>query len=250
MALNSLRVGGATGASVWLREYVLKGRKLCLIDHLFNRLDGAYPNRWRASFPSGDSIENWRETWVEALDEEGVTPEMVSAALRACRRKFDWPPSLTEFLSLCKPPIDAEAGLYEAIDQMRARQHGKDAWSNPAIFWAAAKVGEYDMLSQTISQLKPRFEAALKKVLAGEVMPVPVRVAMLQAPNKSESSREYGRQRLGELNASDLVRNVARGGNIHWARRVIDEELRTGKVPLHKLNIAREAIYNVTGKQA
>ncbi|KWO62580.1 hypothetical protein WT98_30405 [Burkholderia territorii] len=223
---------------------------MSLMDHLFNRLDGLYPNRWRASFPSEQSIANWRESWAEAFDEEGITTQMISDGIRGCRRAYDWPPSISEFLKVCKPPIDIDAALYEAIEQMQARQHSKDVWTNPAIFWAAAKVGEHDMLGQTFSQLKPRFEAALKKVLEGQVLPVPPRVPMLQAPKTAESTREFGRQRLDELNASDLLRNVSRGGNIGWAQRIIDEEVRTGKVPLNKLNIAREAIFNATGKQA
>lgn len=222
---------------------------ISLMDHLFNRLDGAYPNRWRASFPSEQSIENWRESWAEAFEEEGITTQMVSDAIRVCRRTYDWPPSITEFLKACKPPINVDAALYEAIEQMRKRQHGKDEWSNPAIFWAAAKVGEYDMISQTFSQLKPRFEAALKRVQEGEVKPVPERVPALAAPAAAESTREYGRQRLDELNASELVRNVSKGGNIAWARRIIEEEKATGKVPLNKLKIARDAIFNATGVQ-
>jgi hypothetical protein len=223
---------------------------ISLMDHLFNRMDGAYPSRWKAQFPSEQAIANWREAWSEAFEEEGVTTQMISDAIRACRKKLDWPPSLAEFLKLCKPPINVDAAVYEAIDQMRARQHGKDEWSDPAIFWAAAKVGEYDVISQTFSQLKPRFEAALKKVLDGEVLPVPQRVPALAAPGAAESTREYGRQRLDELNASDVIKNISKGGNIEWARRIIEEEKQHGKVPLNKLNIARQAIFNVTGKHA
>lgn len=239
----------SSGGSVWFSECVVGGKRLCLIDHLFNRLDGMYPNRWRASFSNEDSIKNWRDSWADALDEERITTQMVSDGLRVCRKVYDWPPSISEFLKACKPAINVDAALYEAIDQMQARQHGKDVWSNPAIFWAAAKVGEHDMLGQTFSQLKPRFEAALKKVLEGEVLPVPVRVPMLQAPKAAETTREHGRQRLDELNASEVIKNVSKGGNIEWAQRIIDEEVRTGKVELNRLNIARQAIFNVTGKQ-
>ncbi|KVL90774.1 hypothetical protein WT02_23205 [Burkholderia stagnalis] len=219
------------------------------MDHLFNRLDGLYPNRWRASFPSEQSISNWRESWAEAFAEERITTQMISDGIRGCRRAYDWPPSISEFLKVCKPPINIDAALYEAIEQMQVRQDGKDVWTNAAIFWAAAKVGEHDMLGQTFSQLKPRFEAALKKVLEGEVLPVPARVPMLQAPKAAESTREHGRQRLDELNASEVIQNVSKGGNIEWAQRIINEELRTGKVELNRLNIARQAIFNVTGKQ-
>ena len=221
-----------------------------LMDHLFNRLDGMYPNRWRAAFSNEYAIANWRDAWAEAFDEEGITTQMISDALSACRKAYDWPPSLAEFMKVCKPAIDVDAALYEAIDQMRARQQGKDEWSHPAVFWAAARVGEFDMLGQTFAVLKPRFEAALNAVLKGDnFQPVPPRVPMLQAPGRAESTREYGRQRLDELGASGVVKNVSKGGNLKWAHRVIADEKATGKVPLNKLTIARQAIFRVTGKQ-
>ena len=220
------------------------------MDHLFNRFDGAYPNRWRAAFASEQAIANWRESWAEAFDEEGLTPQMISDGLKACRRAYDWPPSLTEFLKVCKPAISVDAAIYEAIDQMRARQHGKDKWSNPAIYWAAAKVGEFDMVSQTFSSLKPRFEAALKQVLAGEILPVPARVPALAAPGAAESTREYGAKRLQELGASAAFKRTPGGANIGWALKIIDEDKKTGKVPFHKLNSAKQAIFNATDKEA
>lgn len=234
--------------SIWLTEHPKLG--ISLMDHLFNRLDGAYPNRWRAAFASEQAVANWRESWAEAFDEEGLAPQLIADGLKACRKLYDWPPSITEFLKACKPPINIDVAIYEAINQMRARQHGKDVWSNPAIYWAAVEVGEYDMISQTFSQIKPRFEAALDKVMAGEVLPVPARAPALSAPGKSESTREYGRQRLAEIGALAALKPPPQGFNIGWAWKIVDEEKRTGKVPLHKLNIAREAIFNVTGKEA
>ncbi|NKJ45849.1 hypothetical protein CIC12_03640 [Burkholderia sp. SG-MS1] len=216
------------------------------MDHLFNRLDGAYPNRWRAAFPNEYAVSNWREAWAEAFDEEGITTQMISDALRACRKTYDWPPSLAEFLKVCKPAVDADAALHEAVEQMRARQHGKDEWSHPAIFWAAVKVGEFDMLGQTFAALKPRFESALRKVLdGGEFQPVPARVPALQGPSAAESTREHGRNRLDGLRASEILKSITTGGSAEWAQRIIATEKATGRVPLNKLKIAKQAIQQV-----
>ncbi|WP_175952842.1 replication protein P [Burkholderia sp. BCC0405] len=220
------------------------------MDHLFNRFDGAYPNRWRASFANEQAVANWRDAWSEAFDEEGLMPQMISEGLKVCRKSYDWPPSLTEFLKACKPQINVDVAIYEAIEQMRKRQHGKDAWSNPAIYWAAVKVGEFDMISQTFSSIKPRFEAALKVVLEGTVLPVPERVAALAAPGAAVSTREYGAQRLQELGASAAFKRAPGGANIGWALSIVEEEKKTGKVPFNKLTIARQAIFNATGKEA
>lgn len=184
--MNDRLTSSTLKTSAWLEPHARLG--ISLMDHLFNRLDGAYPNKWRASFKTEQAISNWRESWAEAFDEEGITTQMISDGIRRCRKLFDWPPSLTEFLKACKPPIDIDAAVYEAIAQMRARQEARDVWSDPAIFWAAARVGEFDMLSQTFAQLKPRFESELRKVLETVVQPVPARVPMLAAPSKSEST--------------------------------------------------------------
>ena len=82
------------------------------------------------------------------------------------------------------------------------------------------------------------------------MLPVPARVAALPAPGAAESTREYGAQRLEELGASEAFKRAPRGPSIHWAQQILNEEKRTGKVPLNKLNIARQAIFNVTGKEA
>jgi hypothetical protein len=220
------------------------------MDHLFNRLDGMYPNRWRAAFPNEYAIANWRDAWAEAFSDELVTMRMISDGLRACRKAYEWPPSLAEFLKVCKPVIDVDAALREAVEQMHARQHGKDQWSHPAIYWAAARIGEFDMLGQTLTALKPRFDSALKLILEnGDVQPVPARMPALQGPGACESTREYGRQCRDELGASEVVKNASRGGSLKWAHRIIADEKATGKVPLHKLTIARQAISNATGKQ-
>lgn len=231
----------------WLEMHPKLG--ISLMDHLFNRFDGAYPNRWRAAFASEQAIANWRESWAEAFDEEGLTPQMISDGLRACRKTYDWPPSITEFLKACKPQINVDSAIYEAIEQMRKRQHGKDSWTNPAIYWAATKVGEFDMITQSFTSIKPRFESALKKVLAGEILPVPARVPALVAPGAAESTREYGAQRLEELGASEVLKRGPRGPGLHWAYQTIEDSKKGVVVPLNKLNIARQAIFNVTGKE-
>ncbi|MDR5825854.1 hypothetical protein [Caballeronia sp. LZ043] len=226
------------------------------MDWLFGQLHGMFGNKLLDGFRSGHvvdgkdtGIENMKATWTEKIRANGMKLVDVKRGLAGAER-LKWPPTWGEFIELCKPPINIDAAVYEAIDQMRARQHGKDVWSDPAIYWAAVKIGEYDVISQTFSQLKPRFEVMLKKVLEGEIHPVPPRVPALAAPGAAESTREFGRQRLDELNASAAFKNISKGGNINWALRIIEEERQTGKVPLNKLKIARDAIFNVTGKAA
>ena len=144
----------------WLAQHPKLG--ISLMDHLFNRLDGMYPNKWRASFGSEQAIENWRQAWAEAFIEEGITPAAVQNGLRAARVKFPWPPSLPEFLTACRPDFDPEKAWHEAVRQMALRVSGKkDSWSHPAIYWAAVKFS-WELRTMSYPQIKARWESELE----------------------------------------------------------------------------------------
>lgn len=92
---------------------------MSLIDHLYNRLDGMYTSKWRAAFPSIESIENWKAAWSDAFIERRLSPEQIKRGLANCLDLYDWPPSLTEFIKACEQksrdeqitPIDDPAKL-------------------------------------------------------------------------------------------------------------------------------------------
>ena len=75
---------------------------MSLIDHLYNRLDGMYTSKWRAAFPSIESIENWKAAWSDAFIERRLSPEQIKRGLANCLDLYDWPPSLTEFVKACE----------------------------------------------------------------------------------------------------------------------------------------------------
>lgn len=74
-----------------LRHTKLEG--ISLMDHLYNRLNGIYPNKFRSNFRDKQAIEDWKQAWAEAFDEEGVSPNDVALGIKNCRRMFDWPPA-------------------------------------------------------------------------------------------------------------------------------------------------------------
>lgn len=180
--------------SVWLDPHpALDG--VALIDHLFNRMDGLYPHKWRSAFANERSVANWRQAWAEGLSEEAVTLSEVRAGLRACRRQ-EWPPSFAEFLKACRPSADYGAALLEAVEQMARRESGSDQWSHPAIFWAAVKIGAYDLSRKTLKELAPEWGKAFGDQLAlGKWPEIQARLPALPAPGKTHS-REVGDKTL------------------------------------------------------
>jgi hypothetical protein len=89
--------------SIWLQVHPSLG--VSMMDHLYNKLDAMYPNRWASSFKSEGAIQSWRDTWAEAFDEERIMPHQVKAGISECRKLYDWPPSLTEFIKACKTTV-------------------------------------------------------------------------------------------------------------------------------------------------
>ncbi|MFL9994319.1 replication protein P [Paraburkholderia sediminicola] len=170
--------------SVWHRpQPKLDGRSL--MDHLFAKLSATYPNSWKSHFTSEMAMNDWRETWAEAFDEDRITGEEIKAGLSNLKRMYvDWAPNLPQFLKACRPKLDPVAALDEAARQMRMRQECKDVWSHPAIFWAAVEVTEHDMLNRTLADVQPRFTRALNALLSNpeSINPVPEAAKRLPPP--------------------------------------------------------------------
>lgn len=229
--------------SQWFEPHPALG--ISLMDHLYNRLDGAYPHKWRSNFANQQAIDNWMESWVEAFEEEGITPELVRAGLKVVRRQYDWPPSCAEFMKACKPPLDPLVAYYAAVEGVRARRNGEDGiWSHPAIYWAAMPLS-FDLLNQTYSQIKTRWDAALEAQMArGEWEPIPAPALALPAPDKNPQAREQAAQMLQQLGAAGIIND---GGTkqdpLRWARKILEREKNGDKsIPAYCLREAKIAM--------
>jgi len=177
-------------------------RPLSIMDRLFNKLDGNYPHKFRSAFTSEQAIQNWRESWAEAFYEEGLNPHEIKAGIVACRRLYAWPPSLAEFIQACRPPVNYEQAHAEAVKQMRLREDGRDNWSKPAIYWAAVKIGAFDLFNAPYVAIKGRWQRALDEAMAKPQLPeIPPRLAALPPPGRTATTIEQGRKRMAEIMA-------------------------------------------------
>ena len=212
------------------------------MDHLYSRLDGLYPQKWRANFNGPESIENWSVVWAEAFEEEGIQPANVRLGLKACRTKFDWPPSCAEFIKACKPAVDPTVAYYEACAGIAARSKGDiGKWSHPGVYWAAIGMA-YDLGTQTYSQVKGRWEQSLADQLdKGEWPAIPEPVIALPAPGRADLSKEKAGQMLQELGAAGVLK-LKRDAK-HWAKRILaDEKSKAGSWPHYSVRCAEEAM--------
>lgn len=172
------------------------------IERLFERLSAYYGARF-ADMWRGCDLEGVKQVWAMELGE--CTRDEIARGVSACRTR-DWPPTLPEFLKLCRPAIDYERAFVEAVEQMRRRDHEGDAWSTPAVFWAAAKLGG-DLLAYPYAVMKGRWQFALDEAIAGIrsgalSAEIPPRREALPPPGQTTVPREVARQRIAELRDS------------------------------------------------
>ncbi|MBA4710529.1 replication protein P [Aquitalea aquatica] len=173
---------------------------LALIDHLYNQMDGMYPNLWRANFKGESAIANWRASWLEAFVEEGITPLMAATGIKVCRREHDMPPSLPKFLKACRggeSAPDAEALYYRAATEMgKRRAHLPQSWPSPALYWAAVAMGG-DILTSEYRHVAGRWKAALD-ANRSNMAPIPD-VAPDRALPAPKMDSETAKRRMAEL---------------------------------------------------
>ena len=227
----------STVENLWLRPHP-KLDGISLMDHLFNRMDGLYPNRWQANFKTDSAIQNWKESWAEAFEEEGLMPQDVAQGIKNCRRMFDWPPSLTEFLRACRPYLEVTAAYHIAVEGLHARARGEmGRWPHPAIFWAAVKVGEFDLLGSPHKSVASRWEKALDDELEKtEWDPIPQPVRRIEDSGKGEVSKEL------RAETERLVKQLSpqpRKNYRQWAWNILNSP--DGKAPI-AIKKARECL--------
>src|SRR5690625_3042960 len=118
-----LKQSQSTEINLWLQPYE-KLNGISMMDHLYNRLDGIYPHKFSSFFTDLDAINNWKNAWAEAFEEECITPQEVRNGLQYCLRNYDWPPSLPEFLKACRPFLERETAFYIARKGIEERHAG------------------------------------------------------------------------------------------------------------------------------
>ena len=107
------------------------------IEALFSEFEALYGVRF-ADMWRGTDIAYVKSLWAKALS--GLTVREVRFGLDQCRFK-PWPPSLPEFLGLCRPPPDPEKAFVAAQGLVSCRQYGEDVWPDKALYWTAVEFG-------------------------------------------------------------------------------------------------------------
>lgn len=190
-------------------------------EKIFRYMENFYGAKWHDSL-GGIPRNRVRQAWGEELAD--YAPAEIARGLEACRSRV-WPPTLPEFLLLCRPATDARADWLEAREQMalRLRGDGRDRWSRPQVYWAALAVGNYDLQQHGWETIRARWERALA---AADDDPVPdyaAPQAALPEPGAQCVTRSVARERSSLLARQVAARLAATPGNA-WALNLLRRE--------------------------
>lgn len=153
--------------------------------------------------------------WHSKLD--GYSHEEFVRGVKAVEKQ-EYPPSLPQFLNLCRPPVDYTKAYYEAVKGLQERRLGrKGEWSHPAIFWAASGMA-FDLLNMSYTQCRSRFERALDKELEQTVwQEIPEAFPTLPEPVMDrEKAKTEAEKMLERVNAIESTPKTFEIGNRQW----------------------------------
>lgn len=131
------------------------------MERLFELMLNHYGKRFLDQWANVDP-EGLKQHWAQQL------ATLTEAELKRGISRLDqctWPPTLPEFRQLCRSAQDYEAAFYEAVREMHRRRDGLDEWSEPAVFWAAVRMGR-DLSGRPYEQLRNRWREAVDTALA------------------------------------------------------------------------------------
>lgn len=176
---------------------------------------GRYGNNYFKKWASGEidadgadtGIRSMMEVWSLRLRDERMTRQELLSALAIMGDKHPtWPPTLDEFLALCRPPVDHESAFYEAVEQMPKWSSGRAVFSNSAVYWAAVRIGN-DIQRQPYHHIAGRWKAAIDKavddmrsgVLPSDVPKPELHKALPPKPRPSADDARAGFMAIREL---------------------------------------------------
>lgn len=154
-------------------------------------------------------FEQWADTPQSVMEEvwrselQGYSKTEIEAGVAACK-KLKWPPTLPQFLELCRPEIDPVFAWKLAGEGIRARQNGEMGnWPDPCIYWAANRIGQFEILNEPLAKHRVSWIAELDRArnqqAKGLLPEVPEPFKALVAPGNAITPKDDGRKRIREI---------------------------------------------------
>lgn len=214
--------------------------KMAWIEKLFDRMISLYGNKFLDMWRDID-LQGVKETWAQELGK--LSRDEIARGANALSQQ-EWPPTLPQFISLCKVKINALSGYYEAINGLAARERGEiGAWSHPAIFWASVKVGAFDLKNQPYAAVRARWDAAFEEEMGkGQWAAIPEPMIALPAPGE-KATKEVAERYIAETQVIKSESSAV--DHKRWAKLIMERHKAGDKTLSHiQISFAKEALSN------
>jgi len=213
------------------------------VESLFKRMHFAYGTRF-VDMWAGVNPDEMKTYWAQRLGE--LSRSELATGYRMLESR-DWPPTMPEFIKLCRPNLDPEPAFHEALLQgmkrQRADPNDPDVWSHPAIYWAWVRVGAFAMTNQGYEVVRPRWIEALRHYAEqADLPPVPVKRREISAPGKARLRPERARELLSQLKLKAMPWRTGVGGQTGWAHTILDKYARGEPVCIASIEMAEQAL--------
>lgn len=180
------------------------------IEKLFSRFSAMYGRKF-ADLWSGCNLKEVKAAWAEDL--AVFSGEEIKYGLAACKTRT-FPPTLPEFILLCRPAIDYEA-LY--IGAANALNDGR--WKSKLAYWATRSVGMFEVRNEPYKRMEARWKNAVDELLSdGELPEIPPRQEALPKPGQNSIGKEEAARRVKELGINPTSQKDPKD----WARKILE----------------------------
>jgi len=209
------------------------------IEKLFDRMISHYGNKFLDMWRDID-LQGVKATWAHELGK--LSRDEIAHGANALSGQ-EWPPTLPQFISLCRVKINPLSAYYEAINGLAARNRGEiGEWSHPAVFWASVKVGAFDLKNQPYAAIRARWDAAFDEEMAkGQWVAIPEPMVALPAP--ALASKEVAERYIAE---TQVIKNQnSQVDHKQWAKLIMQRHKEGDKTLTHiQISFAKEALSN------
>jgi hypothetical protein len=219
------------------------GHSIDPVEDLFNKMQALYGAKFLEQWKD-INLDALRQHWGSALDK--MTPQQVQRGM-ASLELLDLPPTLPQFIKLCKPELDPQAAYLEAVVGIAAREQGDiGQWSDPAIYWATTAIGAFDLKTRPYAQIRRRWESALEEARAHpHSEPIPAPEVQRVTPEETEAPYvDIATELVAVEKAVEVARSVtARPDHKRWAKRIQERIAKGDKtVTKQQARAAKEAL--------
>lgn len=207
-----------------------------LFDQMLSKWGKGFVDKWSVVDP-----EKLKRDWAKAL---GNLSESEFRHGVAKMNGFDRPPSQPEFLKACRPDVNPLNAYYEALEGSRSRERGEvGTWSHPAIFWASVRVSAFELMNQSYSQIRARWESALALELSKHQWePIEAPKLHIAGPANGQMFHKQAVDVMGRLKAA-TGRPTVSGDGKDWARNILKrQEIGDKTLQPIQIQFARQAL--------